>query len=56
MQEGDLMGIHHLFKPIAGSENPLYKNRTIIIIDRPNEGQQRKYQLFQDGYPYLFDN
>jgi predicted ATPase len=55
-QEGDLMAVHQLFKPLAGSENPIYKDKAIIIIDKPNESQKNKYEMFEKGYPYLFEN
>lgn len=56
LQEGDLLAVHHLFKPLVGSDNPIYKDRAVVVIDRPNAGQQKKYELFKDGYPYLFQN
>lgn len=56
MQEGDLLAVHHLFKPLAGSDNPIYKDRAIVVIDKPNDGQRNKYDLFRNGYPYLFQN
>ncbi|KGW90160.1 ATP-dependent nuclease [Burkholderia pseudomallei] len=56
MQEGDLLAVHSLFKPLAGADNPIYKDRTIVVIDKPNDGQKKKYDLFKNGYPYLFQN
>jgi recombinational DNA repair ATPase RecF len=55
-QEPSLLAVHKLFCPLAGSENPIYKDKTIILIDKPNKKQQTKYQMFKDGYPYLFEN
>jgi hypothetical protein len=56
MQEGDLLAVHSLFKPLAGSDNPIYKDRAVIVIDKPNNDQKNKYELFKNGYPYLFQN
>lgn len=55
-QEGSLHGVHKLFAPLAGSENPIYKCRAIVLLDKPNPQQLKKYEQFKDGYPYLFDN
>lgn len=56
MQEGDLLAVHQLFKPLTNSENPIYKDKAIILIDKPNATQQTKYAQFTTGYPYLFAN
>jgi hypothetical protein len=32
-QEPSLLAVHKLFSPLAGSENPIYKDRAIILID-----------------------
>lgn len=53
-QEEDLLAAHRLFKPLAGSDNPIYKNRAIIVIYKPNDHQKYKYEQFRSGYPYLF--
>lgn len=55
-QEPTLLAVHKLFVPLAGSENPIYKNKAIVLIDKPNSQQQTKYKLFREGYPYLFEN
>lgn len=55
-QEPTLLAVHKLFSPLAGSSNPIYKNKAIVLIDRPNTYQQNKYKLFKEGYPYLSDN
>ena len=56
MQEPSLLAVHKLFSPLAGSENPIYKDKAVILIDKPNESQKTKYELFEKGYPYLFEN
>lgn len=55
-QEGGLMAIDQLFRPLAGSDNPIYKNKAVVVIDKPNQEQKAKYELFKNGYPYLFQN
>lgn len=55
-QEPTLLAVHKLFSPLAGSDNPIYKERTVVLIDKPNSNQQTKYNLFKQGYPYLFNN
>jgi predicted ATPase len=53
-QEPTLLAVHKLFCPLAGSDNPIYKDRVVVLIDKPNADQQAKYALFKQGYPYLF--
>ncbi len=55
-QETSLLAVHKLFVPIAGSDNPIYKEKAIVLIDKPNTTQQNKYNSFKQGYPYLFSN
>ncbi len=55
-QEPTLLAVHKLFNPLAGSDNPIYKERAVILIDKPNTDQQTKYNSFKTGYPYLFTN
>lgn len=55
-QEPTLLAVHKLFVPLAGSDNPIYKDRAVVLIDKPNSSQQHKYNSFKQGYPYLFQN
>ncbi|MFA6304536.1 MAG: AAA family ATPase [Patescibacteria group bacterium] len=55
-QEPSLLAVHKLFVPLAGSDNPIYKEEAIMLIDKPNSEQQTKYNSFKSGYPYLFTN
>lgn len=57
-QEPSLLAVHKLFVPLSGDENlnPIYKDRAIILMDKPNASQENKYRLFEAGYPYLFTN
>lgn len=55
-QEPTLLAVHRLFIPLAGSENPIYKDKAVVVIDKPNNSQQTLYNQFKEGYPYLFNN
>lgn len=55
-QEPTLLAVHKLFVPLAGSDNPIYKDKAVVLIDKPNASQQNKYNSFKQGYPYLFTN
>ncbi len=52
-QEGSLLGIHKVFTPLATCDNPIYKEKVVIICDKPNSKQEAKYKIFREGYPYL---
>lgn len=55
-QEPSLLAVHKVFTPLAGSDNPIYKGRAVVLLDKPNKEQQSKYASFKTGYPYLFSN
>lgn len=55
-QEESMLSVHRLFVPIATSRNPIYKEKVVIICDKPNVTQETKYRQFRDGYPYIQDN
>lgn len=55
-QEPSLLAVHKVFVPLAGSENPIYKEKAIVLIDKPNKDQETKYNQFKIGYPFLFEN
>jgi predicted ATP-dependent endonuclease of OLD family len=54
-QEPTLLAVHKLFCPLAGSDNPIYKDKAVVLIDKPNSSQQAKYSSFKLGYPFLFE-
>lgn len=56
VQEPTLLAVHRLFMPLAGSDNPIYRDKAMVLIDKPNSAQQGKYDSFKAGYPYLFAN
>lgn len=56
MQEPTLLWVHRLYSPLAWNDNPIYKDRAIVLLDKPNTRQENQYQNFKRGYKYLFDN
>jgi predicted ATP-dependent endonuclease of OLD family len=55
-QEASLWAVHRLFVPLAGADNPIYKDKAIVLVDKPNKEQQTNYDSFKKGYPYLFND
>lgn len=55
-QERSLHAVHKLFNPLAAGDNPIYKKRAVIFIDKPNQEQRSLFERFKNGYPYLFSN
>lgn len=52
-QEGTLHGVHKMYAPLATSPAPIYKEKVVIMCDHPNQQNQKKYDQFRAGYPYL---
>lgn len=55
-QEPTLLAVHRLFIPLVESDNPIYRDRAIVIIDKQNTKQKKLYEQFKTGHPYLFEN
>ena len=55
-QEGTFLGIHNSFSPLATSNNPIYRDKVVILTDKPNSTNQGQYKQFKEGYPYLYSN
>ncbi len=55
-QEPSLWAIHKLFSVLSGNDNAIYKNRAVVLIDKPNQQQRSKYNLFKNTYRFLFEN
>lgn len=55
-QEGSLLGVHNSYSPLATSDNPIYKEKVVILIDKPNHKNSGQYEQFRKGYPYLYTN
>lgn len=54
-QESVIWAIHQLLVPLVAPENPIYKDRVIVLIDKPNNEQKDNYEKFRRCYPYLFN-
>lgn len=54
VQEPTLLAVHRLFIPLVESSNPIYKHKTIVLLDKPNDSQKSLYDKFKAEYPYLF--
>lgn len=54
-QEATFLAVHRLFVPLAASDNPIYKDRSVILLDKPNSKQQSKYNFFKSSYSALFE-
>jgi hypothetical protein len=54
-QEATLLAVHKLLVPLTDAENPVYRDRVVVLIDKPNAKQNSKYELFKNGYPYLYE-
>lgn len=56
-QERTLHGVHKCYNPLATAEKPIFKNRAVILCDKPGDGKQEaKLEQFKKGYPYLIEN
>ena len=48
--------MHKVLVPLTDAENPVYRDRIVVLIDKPNDKQKAKYDLFKQGYPYLYES
>lgn len=55
-QKGSLLAIHQLLPTLVIPPKPMYRDRVILIIDKPNADQKNNYRKFKEAYPYLFSN
>ncbi|WP_299844102.1 AAA family ATPase [uncultured Roseovarius sp.] len=53
-QKESMKAVHKVLVPLTDSENPVYRDKVVVLIDKPNASQEKKYALFQKGYPFLF--
>ena len=43
-------------RPLVGTDHGIYKDKLVVILDKPNSRQTANYAMFKAGYPYLFDS
>lgn len=56
-QSENLHAIHKMFNPLATCNNPIYKDKVVILCDKPiDQRAQNKLDEFKNGYPYLIKN
>jgi putative ATP-dependent endonuclease of the OLD family len=55
-QKATLYAVDKTLRPLVVDGSPVYRSRVVVVIDRPNDRQQAKYESFKIGYPYLFDD
>lgn len=54
-QTATLYAVDKTLRPLVVDGSPVYRNKVVVVIDRPNGEQQAKYDKFKTGYPYLFE-
>ncbi len=55
-QQQSIETVHKTLQPLVGSENAIYRNTLVVLLDKPNSKQQPSYDSFKQGYGYLFDD
>jgi putative ATP-dependent endonuclease of the OLD family len=55
-QEATLYAVHKALAPLTDSESPVYRDKVVVLVDKPNAQQASKYELFRKSYPFLFDS
>lgn len=55
-QKATLYAVDKTLRPLVVDGSPVYRDRVVVAIDRPNPEQQAKYDNFKNGYPYLFES
>jgi AAA15 family ATPase/GTPase len=53
-QEKIVSALNKVFTPLY--QTPIYRDKVIIICDKPNEQQKSRYQEFEKAYPVLLTN
>jgi putative ATP-dependent endonuclease of the OLD family len=52
-QQNSIEAVDNALRPLVG-DNAVYKDRLVVLLDKPNATQQNSYDRFKQGYPYLF--
>jgi putative ATP-dependent endonuclease of OLD family len=55
-QSETIDAIDKTLRPLVGADHGIYKDRLVVILDKPNSSQTASYAAFRTGYPYLFDS
>lgn len=54
-QSGTIQAIDKTLRPLVG-DNTIYKERLVVLLDKPNSSQRAIYNTFKTSYKYLFDD
>ncbi len=52
-QEESITAVHKTLTPLVGSDNAIYKDRLVVLLDKPNTQQRKAYDTFKRSYRYL---
>ena len=55
-QQESIEAVDKTLRPLVGTDNSIYKNSLVVLLDKPNDQQQTTYNTFKQGYSYLFDD
>lgn len=55
-QQESIEAVDKTLRPLVGTDNSIYKNTLVVLLDKPNDQQQTSYATFKQGYSYLFDD
>lgn len=53
-QQESVEAVHKTLTPLVGSDNAVYKDRLVVLLDKPNAQQQNSYETFKQSYDYLY--
>jgi putative ATP-dependent endonuclease of OLD family len=54
-QRESIEAVDKTLRPLVGTEGGIYRDRLVVLLDKPNTSQQANYESFQTGYSFLFD-
>jgi putative ATP-dependent endonuclease of OLD family len=55
-QSESIDAVDKTLRPLVGADHGIYKDRLVVIIDKPNAAQAASYATFKTSYPYLFNS
>jgi hypothetical protein len=55
-QAESIDAVDRTLRPLVGTEGGIYRDRLVVVLDKPNAAQQGVYNTFQSSYRYLFDS
>lgn len=55
-QSETIDAVDKTLRPLVGTNHGIYKDKLVVILDKPNSSQSASYATFKTGHPYLFDS